>query len=813
MLTQIEVAWRTLRRKLSRSHWLMHWLELPQDSERVGAEAGADPDCSPNGLILVQIDGLGFGELQNAIEKGRAPFMARLLKREHYQCRPMYSGLPSSTPAVQGELFYGVKTAVPAFGFKPLGSKQMARMYDPDTARRIEEKLQDGHAPLLAGGSAYCNIYTGGARESHFCASSMGWDEVVENIKPVRWVVACLLNFPTVLRTLFFMLLEACLASIDFFRGQLNGRMFFPELKFIAARVGISVLLRDIVTESARVDMERGLLVIQLNYIGYDEQAHRRGPDSAFAHWSIKGIDRCIEKLWSCAHRTDTRHYDLWVYSDHGQECATPYQSLSGVSISNAVCTAYETITSTPTRQDQTFEQSIAHQRARLLGSGFLQKLFVPSFHVNDRQTPKLSQPSVIAMGPVGHVYLEPDDIDDLIKTQLARQLVSEHHVPAAVVVQSDQQLAVHTKSGVFNPNHHSIELFGEHHPYREEIVEDLHNLCTHDDAGHVVLLGWIQGGLDVTFSPENGSHAGLGPKETRAFALMPGDVLVGSDKYGCFRPLTLRKAAMQHLHPEPRLVKTNSRQLTNSDDGDTLKIMTYNVHSCVGMDGIASVKRIARIIALYQPDVVALQELDVGKPRTYYSHQAEQLAELLGMNCYFNPAMGVENELYGDATLSSLPMELVKSRALTDHKKSSLEPRGALWTCIEYKGGTVQLLNTHLGLSAEQRRAHVDELVGSQWLGHEKFSGPAIFCGDLNALPGSYTMNTLSKKLTDVEAGNHTPLSKKTFRSRVPLLRIDHILTSPQFEVAAVEIPNTQLTRIASDHLPLIATLRLQAV
>jgi len=148
MLTRLEVAFRTMRRKLSRNHWLMHWFKLPPHDAQSSLDVKSDPGTENAGLILVQIDGLGLIELQNAINSGEAPFMAKLLQREQYQCHSMYSGLPSSTPAVQGQLFYGVKTVVPAFGFKPHDQAIMARMYEPDTAKLIEKKLDNEHVPL-----------------------------------------------------------------------------------------------------------------------------------------------------------------------------------------------------------------------------------------------------------------------------------------------------------------------------------------------------------------------------------------------------------------------------------------------------------------------------------------------------------------------------------------------------------------------------------------------------------------------------------------------------------------------------------------
>ena len=62
-------------------------------------------------------DGLSRAQFERALGNRRMPFLRRLMAREGYQVETLYSGLPSSTPGVQGELFYGVKTAVPAFAF------------------------------------------------------------------------------------------------------------------------------------------------------------------------------------------------------------------------------------------------------------------------------------------------------------------------------------------------------------------------------------------------------------------------------------------------------------------------------------------------------------------------------------------------------------------------------------------------------------------------------------------------------------------------------------------------------------------------
>ena len=108
MLGRIETSLRRLRRSLSRSVWLARLLRLP-----VSEGAPTRP-----GLIMIQIDGLSQPQFERALKHGELPFLRRLIKREHYQLHAHYSGLPSTTPAVQAELFYGVKGAVPAFSFR-----------------------------------------------------------------------------------------------------------------------------------------------------------------------------------------------------------------------------------------------------------------------------------------------------------------------------------------------------------------------------------------------------------------------------------------------------------------------------------------------------------------------------------------------------------------------------------------------------------------------------------------------------------------------------------------------------------------------
>jgi endonuclease/exonuclease/phosphatase family metal-dependent hydrolase len=149
------------------------------------------------------------------------------------------------------------------------------------------------------------------------------------------------------------------------------------------------------------------------------------------------------------------------------------------------------------------------------------------------------------------------------------------------------------------------------------------------------------------------------------------------------------------------------------------LSVMTYNVHSCIGRRGRNSLSSIAKIIAHHNPDIVALQELDVYMPRTGLKHQAKMIADKLDMYCHFCPSLRVEDGMYGNAVLSRYPMAMKKTAPLPTLKgRYELERRAAMWVEIAIGSFRVQLINTHLGLKRIERLAQTVELLGPEWLG-----------------------------------------------------------------------------------------------
>lgn len=233
-------------------------------------------------------------------------------------------------------------------------------------------------------------------------------------------------------------------------------------------------------------------------------------------------------------------------------------------------------------------------------------------------------------------------------------------------------------------------------------------------------------------------------------------------------------------------------------------RILTYNVHRCVGVDRKLDVGRVAAVIAAQSPDIVALQELDVGRARTGRVDQAHQLAQRLGMAFHFNAALKVEEELYGDAILTALPERLVRAGPIPTHPRfTRLESRGALWVAVEAGGTWLQVINTHLGLLPREQRAQAAALAGPDWLASAP--RPLILLGDFNAPPSSAAYRAFAAHLTEARRAVRRGLPTPTFPSAFPVLAIDHVFVSRGIVVEAVRAPADPLSRIASDHLPLV--------
>lgn len=234
------------------------------------------------------------------------------------------------------------------------------------------------------------------------------------------------------------------------------------------------------------------------------------------------------------------------------------------------------------------------------------------------------------------------------------------------------------------------------------------------------------------------------------------------------------------------------------------LRLVTYNVRGCIGLDGRHDPERIADVLASESPDVVALQEVDVGRRRTGRIDQAGRLAARLGMQAHFVEAFPA----YGIAVLSRLPLRFVRSAALPGWRGPlPVERRVALWVSVGPEHAPLQVVATHLGLIPRERERQAAALLGDEWLASPACRGPRVLCGDLNSPQRSATYRALAAVLRDIHTDGSRTAPRPTFPSFLPVARLDHIL-GDGVEVLSAHTSRSPLARVASDHLPLVVDL-----
>jgi endonuclease/exonuclease/phosphatase family metal-dependent hydrolase len=121
---------------------------------------------------------------------------------------------------------------------------------------------------------------------------------------------------------------------------------------------------------------------------------------------------------------------------------------------------------------------------------------------------------------------------------------------------------------------------------------------------------------------------------------------------------------------------------------------------------------------------------------------------------------------------------------------------------------GSIHLYNVHLGTAILERRYQATRLTG---IVHDRrVAGLKVVLGDFNEWTKGLATQLLSERLRSVDLGAHLR-RRRTYPGVFPLVHLDHIYYEGQVEVLKVEMPRTRLALLASDHLPLVAQLRMK--
>jgi hypothetical protein len=463
-------------------------------------------------LVLVQLDGVSRSRLENAMSEGYMPFLRSRLASGRLALSPARSGAPASTPAFQAGLFYGVSPSVPGFVWIDRATRREVRMDRPEDAAALEQKLARTAPGLLRGGTSYFSILSGGAALPHFCLSGLageldldwyghhlsGWDALA----------SVLAHSLTATRGAWRVGREVGRGVVDGLRWSLTVGRVKHEPRFLAHRILIAGVLRELAVQSLLVDMSRGIPAVYVDFLGYDETAHRRGPDAPDALQHLASADAALAAVFAAADAVPELGYDVYVLSDHGHVATRPFEAIAGAPLPEFVASAER---GEPLPRGPRASPNRGFLGGRTLGAGIAEGV------------------AVAEAGDLAHVYFLRDP------GPLPLAGLRGRHWRVLAALSACRAVGVMGARGgrrgfalvrgevvdLADPR----EVARLPHPDPHLLATYLSDLLSLPDSGDLVVLGWRGEAREVVaYAWEFGSHGGVAPEEIEAFVAHPRD-------------------------------------------------------------------------------------------------------------------------------------------------------------------------------------------------------------------------------------------------------------------------------------------------
>ena len=505
---------------------------------RLAARAFGTPEASTDGLLMIQIDGLGLAVLRNAMRAGRMPTLDSLIRDGSARLDPWVALLPPVTPVSQAGILHGNNDQMPGFRWFVKRSGTLLAANTPEGAAEMMHQVSDGRGLLSDDGASIGNLVTGDAARSYLTMATIEERSDPGDPRRLRGLYISQVNY---LRLLVLTVGEVVKELYQRERQRARGiePRIHRNVSYALERALTNVALRNLTTALVIEEMFGGARSIYVDYTGYDALAHHVGPERDEAFDALDGLDRTIGSLIKVARETP-RPYRLVVLSDHGQCLGAPFSQRYGELLEDVA----RRLMGVEPRAGSPADEEFHHSAGVILGElgrGPSIRARATRLARRHRASAEAGDPGELlacASGNLALLYLtvSPERLDreeiDRRYPDLIRGLLT-HPGVALVLVHS----AIHgpVVLGRDGANHlatgHIVgtDPLAEAEPYA---AESLRRLDAFDNAGDVCVIGPYDKASDEVVSYEElvGSHGGLGGRQSHPFLLHPTELSIGDE-------------------------------------------------------------------------------------------------------------------------------------------------------------------------------------------------------------------------------------------------------------------------------------------
>ena len=486
------------------------------------------------GLIIVEIDGLAYDVLCEAVDRGIMPTVKSMIDSKTHTLKKWGTDLSSQTGASQAGILHGNNEDITSFRWiEKENDNQVMQCSGVTKVKILEERISDGNGLLVENGASRSNLFSGDTDNVIFTFSKItdlkklyngAWFSIFSNPSDFARIVVLVIG--DMIHEIYSQLKHKIL--------NIQPRIS-RGISYIPTRAGTNIFMREINTETLIGDMMVGDVdVAYSTYLGYDEIAHHSGVRDEDVWFALKGMDKQIKRLLG-GNKYSPRQYQFVIQSDHGQTNGATFKQRYGESFEDFV----KSLLPLDVNMYANMSSNEDHFAEVYVPFSDKFKFLKNRNKEDDEKELKESEVIVLASGNLAMIYLTQwhhrltyEEINEMFP-QLISEIVNNEYIGFILVRSSQKGDMAIGKNGIYYLDSGEIEGQNPLEGFGDNIAKHLKRNSTFKYTPDILVNSFYDAENDEVCAFEEliGSHGGVGGSQSEPFILYPSDWVVPDEE------------------------------------------------------------------------------------------------------------------------------------------------------------------------------------------------------------------------------------------------------------------------------------------